>query len=191
MIIGVTGPAGAGKTTLVGYLSSKGFGHLSLSDFIRREVARRNMAATRKNLQDVGNEMRQKYGRGVWAQKALKIMRPGQNYVVDSIRNPGEIAALAASGDFILLAVTAPLEARFARMAFRPERAEREPPTLAAFKMSEARETGSTAAHNQQLGECVRLAQIVIANNSGKPEFFARIDWILARLEAKARKSTI
>ncbi len=191
MRIGVTGPMGAGKTTFVRYLSSKGFEHLSLSDFIRDEVARRDMVLTRESLQNVGNQMRQKYGLGVWAQKALEIMRPGQNYVIDSIRNPGEIAALAAVGDFILLAVTAPLEARFARMSRRSEREEKEPATLAAFKMSEARETGSSAAHSQHLDECARLARITIDNNSGMPEFFAKIDRFLDDMHANVREPKI
>lgn len=191
MIIGVTGATGAGKTTFVRYLFSKGFEHLSLSDLIRNELALRNMEVTRKNLQDVGNEMRRKFGLGFWAKKALEIMRPGHNYVIDSIRNPGEVASLAASGNFTLFAVAAPLDARFSRMACRPERAEKEPVTLAAFKASEGREVGSADAYRQQLEECVRLARVTIANDSGLAEFFARIDAGLEGIRAENRRSEI
>lgn len=191
MKIGVTGATGAGKTTFVRYLGSKGFEHVSLSDLIRNELALRNMELTRANLQQVGNQMRQESGLGIWAQKALEIMQPGRDYVIDSIRNPGEIKALADSGDFILFAVTAPLDARFARVAQRPGRDEKDPVTFAAFKRSEASETGSGMAHRQQLDECARLAQVKISNNSDMAAFFALIDKELECFRAKLRNLEI
>jgi len=191
MIIGVTGATGAGKTTFVRYLSAKGFEHLSLSDMIRNELNLRGMEITRENLQDVGNEMRRKFGLGVWAKKVLDIMRPGRNYVIDSIRNPGEIETLAASGDFALVAVTAPLEARFLRMSCRAERGEKEPATLAAFEKSEAREADSEQSCNQQLDQCVRMAKIIIPNESGLAEFFTKIDKNLSDFQAKNLRSEI
>ena len=185
--IGVTGTAGAGKTTFVRYLASKGFEHISLSDLIRNELALRDMELTRVNLQDVGNQMREKHGLGIWAKKAIEIMHPDRNYVIDSIRNPGEIKTLSDSGDFVLFSIEAPLETRFARVSLRPEMDGRERVTLIDFIKSEARETDSDESSNQQLRKCAKMAQANIANDADMASFFAKIDKELAAYSGKAR----
>jgi dephospho-CoA kinase len=131
--------------------------------------------------------MRQKHGLGFWAKRAVETMQPDRDYVIDSIRNPGEIRALADSGDFVLFSVEAPLETRFTRVLQRPERDEKEAMTLVDFKKSEARETGSGQSHNQQLDKCAKLAQVSITNDRDMATFFAKIDKELAGYSGKAR----
>ena len=72
MIFGITGYYGSGKDAVAKYLESKGFIHHSLSDELRSELIKRNMKITRKNLIDIGNELRKEHGPGVIA-KILSI----------------------------------------------------------------------------------------------------------------------
>jgi Dephospho-CoA kinase len=179
MKIGVTGKMESGKTTLIDYLASKGFEKLSLSDLIREEAAKMRMDLTRRNLQDLGSKMRKTHGLGIWASLAAAKMVPGGDYVIDSIRNPGEIKILADSGNFVLIAVDSRVETRFARTLRERSKDGGEPRTLTDFKASEARELGSKDLSRQQLVECVKMADFTISNDSDKESFFREIDAVL------------
>ena len=184
MIIGITGTTGAGKDTFAQYLVlKKRFCHISLSDIIREEAIGRGIELTRRNLQDLGNQMRQEFGRGIFAAKALGKIENNKNYAVTSIRNPGEIEILSKYEKFILCAVDAPQKQRFLRMAARPERDEKEPLTFEKFKKSEARELDSPDKANQQLLKCINMAKTKIANDKDLALFYKKIDKLLEKLK--------
>ena len=64
MIIGLTGRIGAGKETLTQFLREKGFKYLETSKLLTEELEKRGLPITRKNQQDLGDELRQKAGAG-------------------------------------------------------------------------------------------------------------------------------
>lgn len=68
--MGLVGTLGAGKSTAVEYLISKGFEYIKLSDIIREKSNRKNL--DRANLQDIGNALRRKYGSGNLAKEAWR-----------------------------------------------------------------------------------------------------------------------
>ena len=72
MIIGLTGTNASGKTSIVRYLIKKRFEYFSLSDVIRDELTLRGMDHSRDNLRRVGNELREKYGAAILAERELK-----------------------------------------------------------------------------------------------------------------------
>lgn len=184
MIIGVTGTAGAGKDTFARYLvKNKGFEHISLSDIIREEAMARKMELTRRNLQDLGNRMRRAAGRGVFSQKALAKIQDGKNYVVTSIRNPGEAEVLARAEKFVLIAVEAPQKERFLRISKRLRKSEKEPLTFEEFEKSEKRELKSSDKSSQQLVQCIGGADFAIANDSDLAAFYGKIEELLRRID--------
>ncbi len=62
IIIGFTGPFGSGCTTAAKYLEKeKGFQYYPLSKWIKKICKKRKLFETRRNLQDIGNELREKY----------------------------------------------------------------------------------------------------------------------------------
>ncbi len=115
MIIGLTGKNGSGKTAVSEYLISRGFEYHSLSDAIREEIRKRGLQITREVLIDVGNELREKFGPGILAERILPNLESDQNYVIDSIRNPQEVDVLRSRSDFTLLALEAEQATRFER----------------------------------------------------------------------------
>jgi dephospho-CoA kinase len=159
-LIGLTGTNGAGKGEVASYLMKKGYAYVSLSDEIRAELRRRGKESTRDQLIAAGNALRRRYGADILARRAMKKVK--DRTVIDSIRNAREVAFLRRQDDFILVAVDAPAELRYARVQKRG-RAE-SASTLEEFAAKEKEEmTGGTSG--QQLRLCLNLADVTIVND--------------------------
>src|SRR3989344_6729490 len=119
MIVGVCGRVAAGKETLTSFLREKGFVYLVSSDLINEELVRRGLEITRKNQQDVADELRNKYGVGILMQMFLdKIAKDvSKNYIIDSLRNSGEAIFMREKiKNFILIGIDASQKTRFERI---------------------------------------------------------------------------
>ena len=172
-LIGLTGTNGAGKGEAAAYFAGKGYSRFSLSDVIRDELRGRGEAESRDALIRTGNALRRRYGPDVLARRTMAKVKAGERAVIDSIRNLREIAYLRAQGDFVLLAIDAPAEVRFARVAARGR--DESAPDLAAFRKKEEEErVGGAAA--QQLEACLAAADRVIVNDGTLPEFHRKLD---------------
>lgn len=186
MIIGLTGRNAAGKGEVAAFLKSKGFSFYSLSDVIREEVARRGLPVTRDNLIATGRELRARFGTGHLAEKILERLEPGQNYVVDSIRHPDEVAVLRKAPEFYLIAVQASPEIRFERIQKRGR--ESDPTTFEAFQELERKEETSLQAEGQNLSATEALADHVVVNNGGLEQLHAQLNELIPKLMAKLRR---
>lgn len=119
-IIGITGTLGAGKGTVVDYLVTKGFKHYSARDFITREIVCRGMAVNRDSMTVVANDLRAEHSPSYIAEALYEeAAAAGKNAVIESLRTEGEIAALRAKGDFLLVAVDADPKVRYERIVAR------------------------------------------------------------------------
>ena len=138
MLIGLTGRNASGKGEVARYLQKKSFYYYSLSDAIREEIRSRGEEPTRDRLIIVGNELRQKYGANVLAERILARIEDDKHYIIDSLRNPAEVDAFRAAKHFKLIRVDAPQEVRFQRILSRQR--ESDPKTLEEFVELENRE---------------------------------------------------
>src|SRR5213592_4041866 len=138
MLIGLTGRNAAGKGEVARYLQTKSFYYYSLSDVIRDEIRSRRLQPTRDLLIAVGNELRQKHGAKILAERTLAKIEDDKHYVIDSIRNPAEVEAFRAAKHFKLIRVEAPAEVRFHRILNRQR--ESDPRTFDEFIALENRE---------------------------------------------------
>lgn len=177
MIIGLTGKNASGKGEVARFLQERGFSFASLSDILRQELRRRRITPTRNHLTRIGNELRQKYGPAVLAERILQRLGQNQNYVIDSFRNPGEVEAFRRRPDFLLWAVIAAPKTRFERIKARAR--EQDPLTLAAFKAVEAREAHNADPAKQSLNACERLADAKISNNGTLDQLQDRLTTLL------------
>jgi len=193
MIIGLTGTLGSGKGTVAKIIAKKGFRHTTLSDRIREEAARRGISSeqNRKILQDIGNELREKYGNNIWVLITLKMINEKENWIIDGIRNLGEIEDLKKRRDFRLIAVDAPTEMRAERIWRRNKLAEEgrvnsDPLDVAEFKRVEERDRGiGEKSSGQQVERCMEKADFKIINDEGKEELEKKVDSALAEMKAK------
>ena len=108
MLIGLTGRNAAGKGEVARYLQRKSFYYYSLSDAIREEIRARGEEPTRERLIIVGNELRQRYGSNILAERILAKIEDDKHYIIDSIRNPSEVETFRAAKHFKLIRIEAP-----------------------------------------------------------------------------------
>lgn len=165
MIVGITGPIASGKSILAEMLVERGFIRLTLSEEVREEARVRGIPIERTALQNLGNEMRSKHGNGYWALRLITKTQPNKNYVIEGIRNQGEVHELRKERNFILIGVTAPEELRLQWILKRTK--DSDPKTLEGIRTIDARDRGKgEAAHGQQSEACFAMADAYIINNT-------------------------
>jgi len=179
MLIGLTGRNAAGKGEVARYLQSKSFYYHSLSDVIREEIRRRGEEPTRERLIIVGNELRQRSGAAVLAERVLAGIEDDRHYIIDSIRNPSEVEAFREAKHFKLLRVDAPAEVRFRRILSR--RRESDPRTFEDFVELEKREAEGDDT-SQNLVKVELMADYTLVNDGPLEKLYRQIDELLPRL---------
>lgn len=185
MIIGLTGKYAAGKGTVAETLLGRGFQYHSLSDIIREELSASGQAESREALLAMGNALRRDGGPGVLAQRLLDRVRVG-DHIVDSIRNPAEVAALRTLAGFTLVAVDADARVRFERLK---ERARIGDPTdWETFAELEARESKSDDPGAQQVAATLALADRVVMNDGDLEGLHASVEDLLTQLRQQASR---
>ena len=167
MIIGLTGKNAAGKGEIAIHLKSKGFAYFSLSDALREEATRRKLDHSRDNLISLGNELRKKFGNGILAERINEKIKEektkgSRDFVIDSIRNPGEIDELRKNEGFLLVGVVTDEKIRFQRLLKRGRIGDAT--TFEEFTKHEERENNNEES-GQQLDKCIAMADRHISSN--------------------------
>lgn len=169
MIVGLTGTKASGKGEVARILQERGFFYSSLSDRVREEAGRRGLVKyTTKDLQNIGNELRQLKGNGVLAQMTLETFAEKEKVVIDGIRNLGEIEVLKQR-EFYLVAVDALQQTRYERLVARNRASD--PKTLPEFLEMEKRDLGiGEEKSGQQVSKCMQEADYVLYNDYATKE---------------------
>lgn len=173
-IIGLTGTNGSGKGEAAAFFIQHGFEYFSLSDIIREELKKQDLDLSRDNLIKMGNAMREQSGPDILARQVMKLV--SRNAVIDSIRNPKEIEYLRRNKKFILLTIDAPVSIRFERVKNRGR--NESVSSLQEFIQKEAEEM-STNATQQQLKECMQMADFTLMNAGSLDDFFKKLEEFL------------
>lgn len=205
-IIGLTGSFGSGCSYIAKDMlcsekyradGKQRYEFCSLTQFLKddytKETGKDPKKALRSELQDFGDDQRKKHednGNYAYFAKlaAEKVDKGGKApWVIDSIRNPGEIHFLRKEygSDFYLFAVYADREQRWKRVhgKFHNDRA--------AFELDDNRDTGdSSPPWGQRVGDCFLEADAVVSNekdfdaraNDEFREFEAKLDTLLGRV---------
>ena len=174
VLIGLTGTNGAGKGEVAAFLRGLGYAYLSLSDILREELAARGLEASRDNLIRLGNELRAAHGPDILARRTMDRVRGPS--VIDSIRNPREVEFLRRQQGFLLLAVDAPIELRFARARARGR--DESAATLDEFRTKEELEMAGNET-GQQIARCMAMADRIIVNDGTIDELQRKVEELL------------
>lgn len=169
-VIGLVGPIASGKGTVAQILKELGFEYYSLSDRIREELTRRGLPITRQWLQDMGDELRLKYGEDILAERTLEFLGASNSgrIVIESIRNPAEARLLKEQLGATIIGVNASPEIRYRRVVERNRGGE--PVSWEEFLAMDGRETGKvTDSHKINIVGCLDLADHIIINE-GTPD---------------------
>ncbi len=179
MLIGLTGRNAAGKGEVARYLQKKSFYYYSLSGVIREEIRARGAEPTRERLIAIGNELRQRYGAHILAERILAKIEDDKHYIIDSIRNPFEVDAFREAKHFKLIRVDAPAEVRFQRILVRKR--ESDPQTIEEFMDLENREAEGDDT-SQNLVKVELMADHTLVNDGPLDRLYPKIDELLLRL---------
>ena|SRR3989344_6783288 len=181
MLIGLTGRIASGKEQIAEYLKTKGFEYTTISRIIREEAAKINIPITRESLQDLGNLIRKYEGNGAWIKRIIQKTNLEKNYIIDGIRNPGEILELKKVPRFILVSVDAPQKIRYERVLSRGKPSD--PKTWEEFVKIDERDFGKGEPEDgQQVGKCMALANYHLANDSTLENFKRKIEDIYTEI---------
>jgi dephospho-CoA kinase len=181
IIIGITGTLGAGKGTVVDYLTTKGFIHYSARDFISREIEQRGLPVNRDSMTMVANDMRSIHSPSYIAEMLYdEAASAGKNAVIESLRTEGEILSLRQKGNFYLLAVDADPKLRYERIILRAS--ETDKISFEKFLADEEREMHSNDSNKQNLARCIELADERLMNNGTKDNLRIQVDGMLEKI---------
>ena len=148
MIVGLTGPIAAGKTTAARFLH--GFLYYTYSDILRAEAKKRGIPETRENLQKLGTDLK-KGNPGILSELILSQSK-GKDVVADGIRTTDEIDALRKAGNAVIIGITADQEIRYKRLLLRQRKGD--PSSFQEFlRIDNAENSG--AREGQNIAACL------------------------------------
>lgn len=183
LIIGITGTLGAGKGTIVNFLSEeKGFVHFSVRAFIAEEIIRRGMEVNRDSMVIVANDLRKNHSPSYIIDSLYrKAKSEGKNSIIESIRTPGEVYSLRKKGGFFLIAIDADPQIRYKRIKLR--KSETDHISYETFLENEQREMNSTDPNAQNIGRCMELSDYKLWNNGTMEQLNAKVQEVLTEIQ--------
>lgn len=183
IVLGLTGFAGSGKSTVAAYLKKYGFELLSFSDVLREEANKRGLLKDvpleqqKMILSQFGNAWRAQTGkREIIAERLVEKIKTAdfKKVIVDGFRSPEEVELFRARFDnFKLIYVTAEQFTRFERRQHEDSAASKE-----MFFRRDAMDM-----KEKGLGDVVQMADMTIKNNSTFVVLFKQLDDLLAKLQ--------
>jgi dephospho-CoA kinase len=181
LVIGLTGMAGCGKSTVAKYIERKGFTHLIFSDMLKREAEKKNLLRGSSEEQKIilsrlGAQLRESTrNKGILADMLVReIENKGlRKVVVDGFRSMAEVEKFKRSfGSFYLIHVDAKPEIRFRRIAMNDKKIDDK-----TFFSRDRQDTDKLG-----LGDVIKSANFKIDNNVSLESTYAQTDLILKRI---------
>jgi dephospho-CoA kinase len=178
-IVAFTGMPCSGKSEAVRIAKDKGIQVIRMGDMIWAETKNQGLELNDKNVGEVANSMRDRYGKDVWARRTvdtIKTLNKSNNIVVDGIRNVEEIIFFKKelSSNFVVIAIDAPDELRKKRALSRGRKDDSN--DIKTIEERDKREL------RWGIGEVIALADIVISNEGSIDEFRKRVKEFLQKL---------
>ncbi|MDO8660998.1 MAG: AAA family ATPase [Candidatus Woesearchaeota archaeon] len=160
IILAITGLPGSGKTEATKFIESLGFNRVRFGDVTDIALRERELARTEKNERIIREELRKTHGMAAYALLSLPRIQKAQQHcsvVLDGLYSWEEYKLLRNKfPGMTLIAIHAPPQTRYARMAHRNERPLTE---------KEVRSREYSEIENLNKGGTIAMADVIIENN--------------------------
>ncbi len=178
IVLGLTGPIGAGKDAVSDYLEEKyGFKTFSCGDVIRRIARERGIEPNRENLQKLGKDCRREEGNGFLGKNAAEMAKKSssERIAVNGIRSPEEVDELEdrLGKSFFLIYVKAEDYLRFNRLSQRGRTGD--PETSGEFEKQDKNDR-----EKFRMEETFSRADIELNNNGTLGDLHRKIDGLVS-----------
>ena len=178
-ILAFTGMPASGKSVAVDIAKEKNIPVVRMGDAVWEETENQGLELNDKNVGKIANDMRDKYGKDVWAKRTVDKIKSNVRddcVVIDGIRNFEEIDFFKKKlgSNFIVIAILASDETRKKRVLARKR--EDDSSDVKDLEERDKRELG------WGLGEVIASADIVISNEGSIEEFRKKVKEKLARM---------
>jgi dephospho-CoA kinase len=179
MIIGITGPSGAGKDTSADYLAAVlDAPHASGGDVLRDMLRAIGLPPKKSAIGDFGTFLRTHYGPAVVPERAIQKFADAKNIIVSGFRSPAEAQYIKDQGGVIIY-IQAPDTVRHQRISERQR--EHEDTSAEFLQKLDQQEHSSTQPMAENL-ELVRdLSDEVVSNDGSLDELHYKLDDIVAK----------
>ena len=175
MVLGLSGPMAAGKTTAARFLEGAGFRYCRFSEILEEELRASGTAVNRSTLQSLGEEaFNSRFGQRRVQNKLAKRVEGAERIVVDGLRQPEDWAFLRERWGFaaVHVHIRASAELRGKRYA------ERSGGSSSSFRQASAH------AVEQNVPVLERMANRTIVNNGLVDELESELRGLVARVPA-------
>lgn len=179
LVVAVVGLTGSGKTEASSCFVRRGFTRFKYSDAIYEELNHRGLPHNEANERMVREELRKNFGMGVAVNRIMprveEAVRRGENVVIESLYSWSEYKKTKErfGEQFKVLAVYAPPEIRYARLARRPVR-PLDPETARSRDYAEVEKVENAGP--------IAMANWTIANLETREEFLQKVDALVNEL---------
>ncbi len=186
MILGVTGTLGSGKGTVVDYLvGQKGFGHLSVTAFMKGIAKSRGIEPDRTVYRDIANEFRAEGPTRLLEatlEDGKKRLGASGDYVLEALHTRAEVAFVQSQGG-VVFGVDADLRTRYERIVLRGS--EKDHVSFEEFSAHETLESKPTEGSSNDLAGALRAADYRIENDGSLEELHAKIDAVFEKVRSR------
>ncbi len=174
LVVAVVGLARSGKDTVAGFFEKEGFVHF---DFFRNVMIplmeEQGIPATKENAYSFGNQMRAKFGMGVFGEKMAQLLKGHERVVVTGARSLEELKPLEQMASrFFIVRVEALDSKRFER------RTELDPVDSKDFFTRDKDDI-----ERKGLSNVLKAADFVIENNSTLLDLESRVKALMKRFK--------
>lgn len=179
-VIAIAGLPGSGKTEVINYLTRKyNWPKVYFGDIIINGVKNENLKVTEKNERMIREKLRAKYGMAVCAIKSMstikKLLKTSEVVLIESMYSWEEYLELKKKfkENFLVIAVYAPPQIRYARLKNRKER---------PLVEKEAIGRDYAQIENSHQAGPIAMADYTILNIGSAKELYKGIEFILKQI---------
>ena len=175
-IIAFTGMPFSGKTEAVKIARKMNIDIIRMGDIVWEEVKKRGLKLNDKNVGFVANQMREEFGKNIWAIKTIekiKLKYKTPLIGIDGVRNCEEVDIFKKKidADFILIAITCSDDLRHKRALTRHRKDDSK--NLKKIKERDKREIA------WGIKEIIKFADIIVSNNESLEDLNIKITDII------------